>query len=376
MKQLLLLVATISIGFAYCAPARAQSSSEDPMMEVIAYLQAGKKDQAIAALGEIIKRQPGNADALILRSNLKVTAGDNAGALADINKAIELKPDNGSAYYGRAILQLAGNDLVAALKDLDLAVANNYKNDPVYSLRSQLRSQQEDFKGALADLEESLKLNPNNPRSYFDRATLLLLLDDKDRAFADLNYVLNWYETDPTIRPAPKAAKSDKPDADRKDKEPAANRLTVGVDIETVNEAPSAPKMAPVIARGYFHRGLIHSSRGNTDPAIADFTRSIKIEPADSVAYFRRALELEGKGDLAGALADLVKTMELDPTDGNALVEHGVILLLQGKANEAQIDFDRLLKSNRELWQKRIDERTTALKKKLPASSNSQKIQP
>ncbi len=372
MKQLLLLLATISIGFAFGGAVRAQSSSQDPMMEVIAYLQAGKKDKAVAALGEIIKRQPDNADAFILRSNLKVTAGDNAGAIADINKAIELEPDNGSAYYGRAILQLAGNDTVAALKDLDLAVANNYKNDPVYSLRSQLRRQQKDTKGALADLEESLKLNPNNPRSYFDRAALLLLHDDKDRAFADLNYVLNWYETDPTDRRAPKVAKSDKPAANGKDKEPAANRFTVGVDVETVNESLADPKMAPAVASGYFHRGLIHSGRGNTDAAIADFTKSIKIEPADSGPYFRRALELEGKGDLAGALADLVKTMELDPSNGNALVEHGVILLLQGKTNEAQIDFDRLLKSNRELWQKRIDERTIAVKKKLPASSNFQ----
>ena len=372
MKQLVLLLATISIGLALCGAARGQSSPEDPMMEVIAYIQAGKDNQAIAALGEIIKRQPDNADAFILRSNLKATGGDNAGALADLNRALELKPDNGSAYYGRAILQLAGNDIVAALKDLDLAVANNYKNDPVYSLRSQLRSQQKDLKGALADLDESLKLNPNNPRSYFDRAGLLLLLDDKDRAFADLNHVLSWYETDPTNRPAPKVARKEARSINSEDRKKTPDRFTVGVDVETVNESLDDPKMAPDIARGYLHRGLIYSSRGNTDAAIADFTRSIKIEPANPGAYFRRALELEGKGDLAGALADVTKTMELEPSNGNALVEHGVILLLQGKTTEAQIDFDRLLKSNSELWQKRIDERTTAVKKKMPASVNAQ----
>jgi tetratricopeptide (TPR) repeat protein len=372
-EQLILSLAIISAGFAWATVARAQSPTEDPILEVVAYIRARQDDKAIAALGEIIKRQPDHVDAYILRSNLRSTSGDIAGALADISKAIELKPAHGSAYYGRALLHLTGNDPAAAVKDLDLAIANNYKIDAVYILRSQLRRQQKDFSGALADLNESLKLNPHNPRSYVERADLLLMFEDKDRAFADLNYVLTWYETDPRDRPVPKVSKSGAPPANSKDKEQTPNRFTVGVDIETVNESPADPKMAPVIANAYLHRGLIYSARGNADAAIADFTMSIKLEPADSGAYFRRALEFEGKGDLAAALADLRKSIELDPRNGNALVEHGVILLLQGKSNEAQIDFDRLLKSNPVLWQKRIDERTAAVKKKLAAISDPKK---
>jgi tetratricopeptide (TPR) repeat protein len=78
-------------------------------------------------------------------------------------------------------------------------------------------------------------------------------------------------------------------------------------------------------------------------------------------------MELEGKGDLAGALADVNKIVELDPRNGNGVVEHGVLLLLLGKSKEAQVDFDMLLKSDPVLWQKRIDERLAAVKKKLAA---------
>ena len=48
------------------------------------------------------------------------------------------------------------------------------------------------------------------------------------------------------------------------------------------------------------------------------------------------------------------------------MVEHGVILLLMGKDKEAQADFDQLLQADRALWQKRIDERTAAVRKLLP----------
>ena len=46
--------------------------------------------------------------------------------------------------------------------------------------------------------------------------------------------------------------------------------------------------------------------------------------------------------------------------------ERGVILSLMGSDNEAQADFNVLLQADRALWQKRIDERTAAVKKLVP----------
>jgi tetratricopeptide (TPR) repeat protein len=235
--------------------------------------------------------------------------------------------------------------------------------------------EQGDPKGALADFDDAIKLNPNNPRSYFTRADLLLKLEDRDRALADLNYLLTWYETDPTKRPQPKAAsQDDKPNKEQaggpnpagKGKEQGdSDTFKVQVALETVNESPADKEMVPVIASAYVNRGLIYSSRGNADTAIADFTKSIRVFPSNAWAFFYRATEFEGKGDLAGALSDMSKAIELEPRNGNVRVEHGVILLLQGKSKEAQVDFDMLLESDPVLWQKRIDERTAAVRKKL-----------
>jgi tetratricopeptide (TPR) repeat protein len=274
---------------------------------------------------------------------------------------------------------LISKDPIGALKDLDSAIANNYKIDPVYTMRAQVRREQGDQKGALADYDEAIKLNPDNPRSYSIRANLLIKLENEDRALSDLNYLLTWYETDPTKRPKAKAAtqddkpikeQSDRPKTDWKGKDDEnSDAFSVHVALESVNESPADKEMVPVIAEAYVIRGLIQSSRGNRDAAIADFTKSIRVSPTYARPFYFRALELVWKGDLAGALSDANKTIEFEPLNGNVRVEHGVILLLQGKTAEAQVDFDMLLKSDPVLWQKRIDERTAEVRKKLQSLS-------
>lgn len=378
MKPILSLLATIALGLALPVVARAQVPADGPLDRAFAALRAGDHKKAIAEATEVIKLRPDYVDAYLLRSTLRSMTEDNDGALADISKVIELKPDMGSAYYQRATIRL-NKDPVGAMKDLNSAVVNNYKTDHVYDVRAGLRMQQGDTKGAIADYDEAIKLNPGNPNLYLSQAELLLTLEDRDRAFADLNYVLTWYETDPTKRPLPKTPiKDDKPVAGQagldgaiKGSEEAESKTgKVGVVVETVNASPGDKEMIPNIARAYVSRGMIYSNRGNANAAIADFNKSIRILPTNAWAFFNRALELEGKGDLDGALSDVNKTIELEPKNGNCLVERGLILLLQGKSKEAQVVFDMLLESDPVLWQKRIDERLAEVKKKLPSRTN------
>ena len=124
--------------------------------------------------------------------------------------------------------------------------------------------------------------------------------------------------------------------------------------------------MLPVIANTYINRGLIYSAQGKGDAAISDFTKSIRLDAKNIWPFYHRANELEGKGDLEAALADISRAIQLDPMNGNLRVEHGVILTLLGNTKDAQVDFDMLLKADGVVWQKRIDERLAAVKKRVP----------
>ena len=327
-------------------------------------LMAGRTEKALAALDEAIKKYPTNADAYFLRGILKMP-DDPSQALRDFDKVIELKPDSAPAYHQRAMIRLMKNDVAGALKDLDAAIAHNINDDSVYFLRGQLRWQLGDAKAALSDLNKSIKLNPNNPRSYSTRGDLSLFLQDMDGALADFNYLINWYETDPSARKAAKpsetdAAKSESQSvsASKNDDKPFRVELTQ----QTANEAPGAKEMAPTIANAYTNRGLILSSRGNRDAAISDFSKAIRVDPKNVWALYHRANEYEYKNDLPAALADIMKATQLEPENGNLVVEHGVLLFLLGRDKEAEAVFDVLLQSDRDLWQKRINDRIAAVK--------------
>lgn len=344
---------------AFVAAGQTQTPEDDRLKRVEKEMQFGSNEKAIAAVTELIKKKPTQADNYRLRSSLRMMSGDSYGALADINKVIQLKPEMGQAYHERAIIRVMTNDLKGALRDLDSAILHDFKVDSIYLMRAQLRANLGDLKGALADLDETMKLNPNNPQVYANRGAVLLTLEDYDKALEDLNYLLNWYETDPNKRINSKAVPSPTPD-EKKYNDPAI----VGMVIQTVNAAPGDKEMVPVIASAYLNRGSINSRRGNVDAAISDFTKSIRLDSTKLKAFHARALEWEARGDWDAALADVSRAIQLDPMNGNLRVEHGVIQQIMGNPKGAQADFDIVLNTDRALWQKRIDDRLAEVKKK------------
>ncbi len=359
--KLVLLITLLGVAVAVPVSTIAQKPEEELLKRAVAELQAGNTANAIASLTEHISKYPNQAEAYLLRGNLRMASGDTAGALADLNKVIQLKPDRAQAYHERAYLRLMAKDIAGAIQDLDTAIKYNYKGDHVHALRAQLRMDKGDLKGALADFDEALKLNPDNPQTYAGRAGLLLRLEDRDRALIDLNYLLSWYETDPTTKRVSKTTPSAQPTPTN-----STASLAVGIETRTTNAAPGDKEMVTVISNAYVNRGLIYTFQGNADAAISDYTKSIRLDPKNMWAYYNRAKELAGKRDLAAALADVNRAIQLDPRNGNFRVEHGVILTLMGNTKDAQVDFDMLLNSDRALWQKRIDERMAAVKKKVP----------
>ena len=369
MTMAIRLVLTVCIVVSASALSNAQKTDQDPLNRVIKELETGQTEKALAALDDLIKQYPNNPDAYFLRGSLKMQA-DPAQALADFNKVIELKPDSGSAYNQRAVLRLVNNDPAGAIKDLDAAIAHDFVDDTIYYLRGQLHWQTGDLKAALSDLDESIRANPNNPRVYATRGQLLLSLKEVDRGLADFEYLIKWYETDPSARPVPKTSRPDNAKAESKPGAPLTNdskSFVVEMAQQAVNEAPGAKAMASTISAVYVNRGLIMKDRENHVVALSDFDKAIRIDPSNMWALYHRANEYEYKGNLPAALADISKALQLEPDNGNFLVEHGVILLLMGKDKDAQVDFDRLLQSDRALWQKRIDERLEAVRKLLPA---------
>jgi Flp pilus assembly protein TadD len=67
----------------------------------------------------------------------------------------------------------------------------------------------------------------------------------------------------------------------------------------------------PNDASAYHHRAVAYGLAGDTDKAIADYSKVIEIVPNSASAYDNRGRAYASKGDYAHAVADVTKASEL-----------------------------------------------------------------
>jgi len=83
----------------------------------------------------------------------------------------------------------------------------------------------------------------------------------------------------------------------------------------------------PRDATAFFNRGFAHLSKGDLDPAIADYTKVIQIDPAYSPAYYHRGIANESRAQYDQAIADFSKAVEINPRHGGAFAARARIYL-------------------------------------------------
>jgi len=63
----------------------------------------------------------------------------------------------------------------------------------------------------------------------------------------------------------------------------------------------------------YYNRGVARFKKVETDRAISDFTKAIKMNPRFAMAYYYRAMAYHRKREYDQVIADYTKAIEIDP---------------------------------------------------------------
>src|SRR5262249_48884640 len=92
----------------------------------------------------------------------------------------------------------------------------------------------------------------------------------------------------------------------------------------------------PKLVSAWINRGIVYTSMGQPDKAIADFSKAIELDPKGAAAWTKRGIAYEDLGQHEKALADLSKVCELIPNstvpddrDGLARSHHDLAALLE-----------------------------------------------
>lgn len=267
-------------------------------------------EQAVEYLTNEIEIHPGRGALYALRGTVYEALGEPRIALADYHQAIRLDPGDAEAYLLRGDLRASVKQAYdSALDDYDQAIRLDPKLVQAVVRRGDAWMAKHDYDRALKDYERAIRLDSKNVLAFQGRGRAQRAKGDTGRAIDDFLRVVS-------LQPGDSAAHLDLGRAwyDSKDFERALASFQEAVTLD--------PGSAPA----HNERGRAWAARKRYEPAIADHTRAIRLAPGNASAYFHRGLAWWNLGDFTRAKADYDEAIRLDPAFAEA---HNVRAWLQ-----------------------------------------------
>ncbi len=137
----------------------------------VAYVEAGRTDDAIRCFSKAIELKADYFDAWNNRGVAHTAAGQIAEAVGDFDKAIALKPDFAAAYNNRGIAYMKAGRLAEAIRDYSRAIELQPGYADAFENRASAFSQNGQYEQALADVQ-TFQAKGGRPPPMFVEALL------------------------------------------------------------------------------------------------------------------------------------------------------------------------------------------------------------
>lgn len=321
---------------------------------------ANRLDEGNKITDEILKKNPKDVDAIILRAQLQMTRKQFADAVSTLESSLKAEADNAVLHFqlGRALaasgnaaraesewreaLRLAPNYVAAqqalsavaaerrdweqASKSADAVILNN-PNIPIgYLLRASARAGRGDFAGAEGDVKKAMELAPQSAVPYIQLGALRA----STRRYAEAEKLFERaLELDPKSTAALQALVSIYGDQ----KQPA----------KSVARASAQVAKAPDVSGHYFILGLAHLANKESEQAEQALAKATDLDKQNVQAWVALAQVQTTRGSVDKAAASYQRAIEADP-------KQPVVYLLFGALEEGRNNWQRA----QELYQKSL----------------------
>ncbi len=158
----------------------------------------GKSRDAASLVAEVLKNNPRDNRALMLRGRMSLAKADAVNAIADFRTVIKDQPDSLEVVTELARAHLANDEMALAKDTLAQALGRYPDSPPLRIMLAEIKTMANDLSGAASDLAMVLEKQPKNPAALVARATVEMRKGDKEKAERTLLGLKQAYPNDAT----------------------------------------------------------------------------------------------------------------------------------------------------------------------------------
>lgn len=159
--------------FAQCAELEV-NNAEILVKQACVEMDGSNFDEALNLFDSALSIDPGAADALLHRANLRMLQQRAEDAKSDLQKCIELRPDHVLGRLRLASIMTAMNDVAGAKEQLESAEKLDPNSSEVQSYHGEIAFTRGELEEAQAYFKKAMKLAPSNPTPYVNAALTVL----------------------------------------------------------------------------------------------------------------------------------------------------------------------------------------------------------
>ncbi|CAB1081966.1 hypothetical protein D1AOALGA4SA_9606 [Olavius algarvensis Delta 1 endosymbiont] len=250
----------------------------------LAYVKQGKINTAIENFRKTLQVLPELVEAHFNLGDALLMQGKTEQAIFRFQKTLQLDPDHAGAHNNLGGQLLNQGQLDEALKHLTRAVSINPKMAEAHNNIGIILIQQGDLKGALTHFQDAVRIKPDFQLAQNNLQKALAIRGEGD------------------------------PEAE---------------NIQTaLKEIPDDPEL-------HYQLGNVYIRKGNLPKAIAEFEKTMELQPTFLAAQNNLALSYAANQQYEQALVAFKKLIELDPANTGAYYNIAVLYALQNRVPEA-----------------------------------------
>ncbi len=320
-------------------------------------------DAAASLLRNILNRDPGNYDAMLLQGRISLAKGQSAQALTDFERLASTYARVPQAHFYLAVAQRLNTNDVKAIASLRQAITLDPRNSEAILLLAEMNLRTGDVDAAISALKQLIReqpglaqahlllatayrgrreweaaagvyknmitIFPRNPQPSFLLGQVLLLQQKKDEA-------RKQFEKATEIAPDFLLSLEELVDLDIADKQFSAARARVQSHID---RQPNKPALHLLLAK-------IHSAEKNDSAAEAALSRAIALDPDYQPAYLALARLYVSANKHQAALDKVNVLLAKSTNDVGALMLAGMIQTELKDYRTAHDTYQKLLTVN------------------------------